>query len=121
MLRSDVCLLVFTRKCGSPKDQYSFETTLPDLAKAAHLRVDDLAYTLTELGFLKHRRPVSSGEGEEELAADEIEVVPRQRGPEEVGEWSGVEVVISRDMVDKAWDRWGVRDKGVLDESCCLL
>ena len=38
------------------KGQYAVSLSLSDLAKACHLRVDDTAFTLSELGFLRYRR-----------------------------------------------------------------
>ena len=120
----------------SHRGQYAISCSLFDLARAAHLRVDDTAFTLAELGFLQHRRqatclhlPLTSndhndtettldGHGYERHEEDE-------RGEDEeehdLGEWKDVEVVITRSMVDDAWKRWKVRDKGVLEEECVLL
>jgi len=105
----------------------SIQTTLSDLAKVAHLRVDDTAFTLTELGFLRHRRPamakpeIQKGVGDEDEDIAQMAEGARKLDRDEVGEWQAGEVVITRDMVDEAWLKWGVRDKGVLDETCCIL
>ena len=111
------------------KEQYAISLTLEDLAKACHLRQDDTAFTLSELGFMKHRRdPVvfnnrrrrkRHGDGEED---ETEEAVGAGEGSDsEYEEWKGVEIVISREMVDEMWEKWRVKEKGVLDESCVLL
>jgi histone acetyltransferase MYST1 len=105
--------------------QYAITLTLSQLAKAAHLRVDDTAFTVGELGFLKHRRHVQASDRfKDRLLDDELEVTD-QNGEAGVGvegdEWKDLEIVISRDLVDDAWVKWGVREKGVLDLDCCLL
>jgi hypothetical protein len=92
------------------KGQYTLTTTLEDLARACHLRTDDVQLVLTELGFLSCRRrlpPAPMGEDEDD--------------EDELGEWHNVEVVIARDAVDDAWATWRVRELGVLDEKYCLL
>ncbi|ORX37057.1 acyl-CoA N-acyltransferase [Kockovaella imperatae] len=112
--------------------QYSISTTLAEIASVCHIRIDDAAFTLAELGFLKHRRPSNQTDGrskrkrlaprtttsgDEDCAQDEED----GQDPEHLGEWKDVEVVISREMVDEAWRKWGVKEKGVLEESCVLL
>ena len=112
--------------------QHAVSRTLADLAKACHLRDDDTAFTLSELGFLKHRRePVRFNnrrrrrrrrEEDEEGVDGQVEGDEEELGSEtEHEEWKGFEVVISRDMVDSMWDRWKVKEQGVLDETCVLL
>lgn len=109
------------------KGQYSVSLTLSDLAKACHLRLDDVVSTLTELGFLRHRRRLSPSASNErsrrhQVAGQEEGAEPHSIKAEEAGEdWSNVEIVISRDAVDREWAKWKVRPKGVLDESCVLL
>lgn len=108
------------------KGQYAISTTLSDLAKMAHLRIDDVAFTLSELGFLKHRQkpslvPQSRRRNEEiaeEEGAEEDDVADEEG---DLGEWSDVEVVIKKEMVEEMWEKWRVRENGVLDESCVLL
>lgn len=108
-----------TKTPSSIKGQYSISLTLADLAKACHLRLDDVVSTMTELGFLRHRRRhcrrsevnVGAQEGGEGLA----KVV------EDEDEWADVEVVVSREDVQREWEKWKVRPNGVLDETCVLL
>lgn len=120
---------------SSHKGQYAIALSLSDLAKACHLRIDDTAFTLSELGFLCHRRaPVKfekrlrrKGRSEEAYEEDEGEGEHerREQGGErdggDLGEWEGVEVVITRGMVDEMWAKWRVKDQGVLEEDCVLL
>lgn len=40
---------------------------------------------------------------------------------QDLGEWNNVEVVITKGMVDEQWEKWRVKEKGVLDESCVSL
>ncbi|GMK57409.1 hypothetical protein CspeluHIS016_0402430 [Cutaneotrichosporon spelunceum] len=89
------------------KGQYTIVTTLEDLARACHLRTDDVQLVLTELGFLSTRRRLP-------LAIEDDD-------DDELGEWHHVEIVIARDAVDEAWAAWRVRDVGVLEEKYCLL
>lgn len=100
----------------SYKGHYSVVTSLESLARACHLRTDDVLLTLDELGFLRRRRklpPRPKAVDDEELTAN-IDA-------QELGEWHDVEIVISRDMIEEAWAAWRVRDKPVLDEQYCLL
>nr|XP_019045211.1 hypothetical protein I302_05599 [Kwoniella bestiolae CBS 10118]OCF24141.1 hypothetical protein I302_05599 [Kwoniella bestiolae CBS 10118] len=113
------------------KGQYSISLDLNTIAKSCHLRLDDVSFTLSELGFLVNRRAASmqssrtrnghlhparisqeEGEdGEEELQEEE-----------EVGEeWRNVEIVITKEMVDEQWRIWRVREKGVLEDEFVLL
>ncbi|KAL7420845.1 hypothetical protein Q5752_004798 [Cryptotrichosporon argae] len=92
------------------KGQYAVATTLADLARACHLRTDDVALTLTELGFLKHRRMRT---GQDAEAGD--------TGQARNGEWSNVEVVISKEAVEDACRVWRVKDAPLLDENYVLL
>lgn len=121
------------------KGQYSISLPLVDLAKACHLRIDDVVSTLTELGFLRHRRRLLSGgtalrasheqsatseptsqQGLEDLAKISTSSPTSGSGVNE-NEWKDVEVIISRDAVNRQWEKWKVRPKGVLDETCVLL
>lgn len=108
------------------KDHYAVSCTLSDLAKAAHLRIDDTAFTLSELGFLKYRRITSSRyKKRRHTRSDEVEEEEGEGGEQvdehDLGEWKDVEVVITRSMVDAQWKRWRVKDQGVLDVNCVLL
>ena len=89
-----------------PKGQYAITSSIVEVAKAMHLRPDDVAYTLLELGFLRHRRGADG-----ETAADD----------DELGDWKGVEVVVTREMVEGAWEKWRVREKPLLNEASVLL
>ncbi|ORY24592.1 acyl-CoA N-acyltransferase [Naematelia encephala] len=104
--------------------QYSVHLSLALLAKACHLRTDDVAFTLTELGFLIHRRDLSTTEiaGSARLfeAPPDPEIKEISAAGEQ-GEWAGVEVVVDRGMVEEQWKLWRVREKGVLDEQYILL
>lgn len=81
--------------------------SLADIAKACHLRADDTAFALAELGFLRYRRVTT---GSQDLDDDH-----------DLGEWKDVEVVISREMVDGMWSKWRVREEGMLSEKYVLL
>lgn len=118
--------------------QYTVVLSLLEIAKACHLRIDDIAFTLSELGFLHHHRAATfpiqkrtgngrvhgeghhppgttaDGEGEGPSGEDMIE-------DEDLGEWKDVEVVVSGEMIEEAWEKWRVKERGVLDENCVLL
>lgn len=118
--------------------QYTVVLSLSEIAKACHLKIDDIAFTLSELGFLHHRRAATfpiqkrtrnghvhgeghhppgttaDGEGEGPSGEDTIE-------DEDLGEWKDVEVVVSGEMIEEAWEKWRVKERGVLDEDCVLL
>ncbi|WVQ73501.1 hypothetical protein IAR50_003073 [Cryptococcus sp. DSM 104548] len=108
--------------------QFNVALALSDIAKTCHLRIDDVAFTLSELGFLHHLRAATvpmrkrtrndPGNGEEVQGVEEEE---DRVEDEDLGEWKGMEVVISKAMVDEAWGKWRVRERGVLEESCVLL
>lgn len=89
------------------KNQYTIALNLATLAKACHLRIDDAAFALAELGFLRHRRGTNSSR--------------RSTDEHELGEWKDVEVVVSRETVEEMWRKWRIREKGVLAEECMLL
>ncbi|ADV25646.1 hypothetical protein I305_04898 [Cryptococcus gattii E566] len=134
-----VCEAVVTKMpiTGHP-GQYTVVLSLLEIAKACHLRIDDIAFTLLELGFLHHRRAATfpiqkltrnghvhgeehhppgitaDGEGESPSGEDMIE-------DEDLGEWKDVEVVVSGEMIEEAWEKWRVKERGVLDENCVLL
>jgi hypothetical protein len=104
--------------------QYSISLTLADLAKACHLRSDDVASTLSQLGFLNHRRKIpkiepktTSTQEVEDEDQEEAEATPEEDGDE----WVNMEVVITREGIEREWTKWKVRPTGVLDESCVLL
>lgn len=99
--------------------QYSISFTLAGLAKSCHLRVDDATYALGELGFLRRQRPVTESHGD--VAMDEAEDAQRVDKERTDGEWSGKEVVVTRDQVQDAWGKWKVRAHGVLEEKFLLL
>jgi len=110
-------------KLNGSNGQYSISLTLADLAKACHLRSDDVASTLSQLGFLNHRRKLPKTEPkvqttqEDEEEDQEVEEVAEGDGDE----WVNTEVVITRGGVEREWMKWKVRPTGVLDESCVLL
>jgi hypothetical protein len=104
-------------------EQYSISLTLADLAKACHLRSDDVASTLSQLGFLDHRRKLPKAEPKlnpTQEAADEDQE-EEEATIEDGDEWVNTEVVITREGVEREWTKWKVRPTGVLDESCVLL
>ena len=92
---------------GKHKDQNHIKLTLKDMAKACHLRADDVAYTLGELGLLRYRVALAN--------------VPRTSRETDLSDWSSVEVVITREAVDDLCIKWKVKDRGVLDQRCVLL
>lgn len=89
------------------KDQHHVKLTLKDMAMACHLRADDVAYTLGELGLLRYRTALAN--------------VPRKVTETDMSDWSSVEVVITRETVNDLCEKWKVKDRGVLDETCVLL
>lgn len=120
------CYQLEMRRIKEPNraGQYAVSLNLSDLARAAHLRIDDTAFTMAELGFLQQRRPTTSTtqpqSNEEDVDLDGN--ADEDEGDNaDLGEWKHVELVISRQMVDDAWASWRVRDKGVLDEQYVLL
>ena len=135
-----------TKTASHVKGQYSISLPLVDLAKACHLRLDDVVSTLIELGFLRHRRrthsTLSITRNHHHHSTHTVRSAQHEEGqPGEDGlgkvstststsgsasgldddEWKDVEVIISRDAVNREWGKWKVRPKGVLDESCVLL
>ncbi len=95
-----------TKSYESPyKCQFAVILSLADLARACHLRKEDAAFALAELGFLQHRRARS-------VSND----VRKHLDP---GEWKDMEVVVSREMVEELWVKWRVREKGVLSGASC--
>lgn len=113
-------------KLSGPDGQYSISLSLSDLARACHLRSDDVASTLSQLGFLQHRRRLPEIEAVPTIAEDtegdeDLEEDKERDKDKDSDEWSHVEVVITREAVEREWARWKVRPKGVLDESCVLL
>jgi histone acetyltransferase HTATIP len=107
--------------------QYSISLSLSDLAKACHLRIEDVSFTLHKLGFLQYRRQLPSKIDVD--VDDDVEVVRQEEEEEgyempgkekEIGEWTNTEIVITRESVDREWAKWRVRPEGVLDESCTL-
>jgi hypothetical protein len=111
-------------KLNGTNGQYSISLSLADLAKACHLRSDDVASTLSQLGFLNHRRKLPKTEPKpnptqevEEEDQEEAEATPEEDGDE----WVNTEIIITREGVAREWMKWKVRPTGVLDESCVLL
>lgn len=102
------------------RGQYSVSLRLSALAKACHLRVDDTAFALGELGFLSNQRPLHPQGGGADTNGDEFLTTGTGQG-RELGECSAKEVVVSLEQVDEAWSQWRIREKGVLDEDCLLL
>jgi len=103
--------------------QYSISLTLADLAKACHLRSDDVASTLSQLGFLNHRRKLPKTEPKIQTTQEGKEEDQEGEEAEEADgdEWVNTEVVITREGVEREWSKWKVRPTGALDESCVLL
>lgn len=119
-------------KHTAQKGQYTLTTTLDDLARACHLRTDDVQLTLTELGFLSTRRRLppkpkprrhddGTHHGTHHGNHTHHEEADDMVDGDELGEWDHIEVVITRDAVEEAWARWRVRERGVLDEKYCLV
>jgi hypothetical protein len=111
-------------KLNGLNGQYSISLSLADLAKACHLRSDDVASTLSQLGFLNHRRKLPKTEPKSN-STQEIEEEDQEEAEEVVegdgDEWVNTEVVITREGIEREWAKWKVRPTGVLDESCVLL
>jgi histone acetyltransferase HTATIP len=116
------------------KGQYAIALTLQEVAKACHLRVDDTAFTLGELGLLRQRRTVTvrpkmGARKDESMVWPAGSMAPYagERGEErdgrkmELGEWRGVEVVVTWEAVSEMWVKWRVKEKGMLDNDCVLL
>lgn len=108
-------------KLNGPDGQYSISLSLSDLAKACHLRSDDVASTVSQLGFLRHRRKLPTLKPVP-LFAEEAEGEEDQKDVEgDRDEWSNTEIIISREGIEREWEKWKVRPMGVLDEACVLL
>lgn len=133
MIHADDGVVVTKMPITGRPGQYTVTLSLSEIAKVCHLRIDDTAFTLSELGFLHQRRaatfpiqrnshihgegyhpPGTTADGEEPSGEDSIE-------DEDLGEWKDIEVVVSRGMVEVAWEKWRVKERGVLDEDCVLL
>ena len=116
-----------TKTMSGSTAQYSISLSLCDLAKACHLRTDDVASTLSQLGFLRHRRPLptpAAPKPKPELALDGGDQEDGEDAKPALGdldEWTNTEIVICREAVEREWTKWKVRPFGVLDESCVLL
>ena len=111
-------------KLNGTNGQYSISLTLADLAKACHLRSDDVASTLSQLGFLDHRRKLPKTEpkiNHTQEADEEDHEEVEETGDADGDEWTNTEVVITREGIEREWSRWKIRPAGVLDESCVLL
>ncbi|WRT66750.1 uncharacterized protein IL334_003713 [Kwoniella shivajii] len=116
----------------SHRGQYSITLNLMEIAKAVHLRIDDVSFTLSELGLLSHRRDMTRTSSSARNASGNVDGNRKENGngaasgeegkrDETEGEWKDIEIVISRDMIDDLWKKWNVRDKGVLEEEYVLL
>jgi histone acetyltransferase MYST1 len=102
------------------KTHHTLTPTLGDVAKACHLRLDDTAFAMEQLGFLNHTQPREEAvlvqlEGDDASVASEEFVVDKE------GRWTGLEVVVTREMVLQACTTWNVKPAGVLDEQYVLL
>lgn len=91
-------------------NHFSVAASLRSLARACHLRTDDLQMVLEELGFLRNRRAVPHQDNGEDSDRDE-----------EPGEWTDVEIVVTLEQVEEAAAQWHVKDQPLLDEKYCLL
>jgi len=111
-------------KLNGTNGQYSISLTLADLAKACHLRSDDVASTLSQLGFLNHRRKLPKTEPKtdhtQEVEEEDQEEV-EEAGDVDGDEWTNTEVIITREGIEREWLKWKIRPAGVLDESCVIL
>lgn len=113
-------------KLSGTNGQYSISLTLADLAKACHLRSDDVASTLSQLGFLNHRRKLPKTEPEtnhtRELDEEDHEEAEEAGDRDRDGnEWTNTEVIITREGIEREWAKWKIRSAGVLDECCVRL
>lgn len=75
---------------------------------------------MEELGFLSHTRP-REDVPVVRLEADDASVTSEDFVVDKEGRWKGLEVVVTRDMVLRACDKWKVRPTGVLEEQYVLL
>lgn len=119
------------------RGQYSLITSLAALASACHLRTDDTSFTLNELGLLRYRRPTTTialphrrkttiaGEEAEDSRNVMSEGVDNEgdqaQDEDSLGEWKDVEIVISREDVERLCGIWAVREKPMLDPDFVLL
>lgn len=106
------------------KSQYDIILSLSTLASACHLRVDDTSFTLSELGLLACRRPVTippppkvSNEDEQGQEGENM----RGGDSDSLGQWKDLEVVISREEVERLCGLWEVRERPMLDVEFVLL
>lgn len=98
--------------------------TMGDLCRATHIRQDDIVSALDKLGFLDSRT-MSTPQLNESLSMTNRSTSQRRRDlaarSQGLGEWDGLELVIPLDIVLKGCEKWKVRGKGVLDETCCRV
>lgn len=106
---------------NGPNGQYSISLSLADLARACHLRSDDVSATLSQLGFLKHRRQLPTSEPEITTQEGEEDQEEGEEDGTDGDEWTNTEIIITREGIEREWLKWKVRPSGVLDESCVLL
>ena len=89
------------RRFGGNEDDFTFPTSLTDIAEAINIRPDDAAFALVESGLAQWRRPT-----------DEVD----DEGGEKV-----LELVISRELVEQVAKEKGVKDTPMLDLKYVLL
>ena len=93
--------------------RFSHKVTLKRLSHVAKVRQDDVVFVLDKLGMLASNRRVTDA------------TLPRangnrvEHGLKELGEWHGLELVISLDTILRGCEKWKVRGKGILDERAC--
>jgi histone acetyltransferase HTATIP/histone acetyltransferase MYST1 len=78
---------------------------LVDISNATGLRVDDIAFTLNEVGFLRHRKALNGGNGGNggngESAGNAGNAGSDGSGGEDAGVVVESVVVVSREMVEQ--------------------
>jgi hypothetical protein len=100
---------------------HTLSPTLGDIAKACHLRLDDCSFALEELGLLQYARPRTGPIPNAKILPDDSLESSDEAVLDKDGQWKGLEVVVSREMVLEACDKWRVKPSGVLDEKYVLL
>ncbi|WWC71122.1 uncharacterized protein I206_105075 [Kwoniella pini CBS 10737] len=133
------------------KGQYTISITLEEISKSCHLRIDDVAFTLCELGFLINRRKIiiqdeneierndtkrnkntilsinHNDNNDEENEENDIEEnrklkeIKYEHEHEISEEWKNLEIVITKEMIEIQWNHWKIREKGVLEDEFVLL
>lgn len=89
---------------------FRFPTSLKDVAEATNIRPDDAAFALVESGLAQWRRPVGGGDMAEDSTGAEGEEGEKV-----------LELVISKELVEKVALEKGVKESPMLDLAYVLL